>query len=142
MNNPKPTAWLDPEEAAQVIEAFTPTIYQECESTYDFLVKMSDAPTCQYDPFPPLYYAVRGNEDTLYIIYGFYHRYDPVAMHNHDFEGAIIEVDRKAYEEYKETGWCWNFVGLNMTIAHLNFVVSKRRRQISYRRGRPCCPPT
>lgn len=95
---PKPDPLVFAKDGKAIVESLGLEVMQGFQSQYDLLTGISYANQLPVIPVPPVYYAVRESIGDRFVILGFYHPYDPAAMHRHDFEGAIIRIDSEKEE--------------------------------------------
>lgn len=114
-----PTRTIGKAEAQLIASSMCPRIFQRWKNNYD-LIRAIPGTSTGHDHV--LYYAVRANDVAIYVVYGVYHEYDPVARHQHDFEGIALEVvDNGQKQPYVEAA---------LSIAHLNYEFTKKPRQM------------
>jgi hypothetical protein len=108
-----PTEIVPSLEALSIAFRCSPTLYCD-QRTTDDLITAIDGLT------PSLYFLVRKNEVFRYVVYGVYHKNDPVAMHRHDFEGIVIEEP------------IGGSVSATMSISHLQYIFTPGFRDCFY----------
>ena len=86
-----------PNIAIRIARRHQPLIIQSIKSGFDFIssLKYADKDEFKIESQPEIYYQVRNSPLYYYLIYAFYHRYDPAARHQHDFEGVLFRIDKK-----------------------------------------------
>lgn len=97
-------------------------VYQIVKTPWDFLCPISEHGVIGKQvtdiPFtnkPPIYFMVREDNRYAYVTLAFYHRLDPAARHDHDFEGVLVKYS------YKDRS-----VGFHMiTVNHHQFIFNK-----------------
>lgn len=97
--------------ALTVIKSIPLVVECELKSAFDFLSSITTERELAFEPVPPVYYRVMEGTDCYYTVHAFYHRYDPVARHHHDFEGVVSYMPKDKNKACIR-GYChhWDFL--------------------------------